>query len=104
MIFVWRWPGWADIRTAKATGCRDGSPSGEVGLLCNRCSKPPNFSKLRKKVGKLEAYALALPQPANAVGIERRIGTDDGRSLDLRLGDQEPIKWVAVVKRQRCRD
>ena len=40
------------------------------------------------------------PQAANAVSIERGIGSHDWDRLDQGLRDEEAIEWVAVVTRQ----
>src|SRR6185436_16292774 len=41
-----------------------------------------------------------LPNPMNAIGIEGRILTDDWDLLNQRLGDEQAIKWIAVVSGQ----
>jgi hypothetical protein len=42
-----------------------------------------------------------LPEPCHGVRIEHRINTDDAHSLDHRLGDEQTVKRVAVMQRQR---
>lgn len=43
---------------------------------------------------------VRLPEPLNWITIKDRIDTDDWQVFNKCLGDEETVKWIAVVERE----
>ena len=51
-----------------------------------------------------ESHGASLPEPLDAVLIERRINADDWHTLHTRLGNKQPVEWVPVMSGESRQD